>query len=416
MARTGWMHTYPRVAQPNLLRNQIQHTLRNIEDSAVLGNLAHGNNGGGTGIQKALEDYTAKVVQEKLDGKSSAMDPVRAKLAEKVDILGDVAAIRALSGGDSTPAPNSTQDVIQAAQAITTMHRDLTSTALDDRDRAQAEKEALENNIGQTIQGVRTEEQAKAQTVTDILSQSFTNQMAMMQEFAKMQITMTQTQADQQIVAIRAENQQALSKIEQMTAAALSAKDQQLALVQEQNASHLALVQESHKHELALKDMEKQQAVNQAQAGQSVPPWEAEYRTGIAQILVNKEAVKAVDEHNKNLSDQGLKDALGDLAKQAMPALVQIAQALGGMGTAPSDKPRNGIPGVRPNGLPHSLGANPPTPQPPPNLDSVADFADSLRPNNSPVQASAPTPTPNNLTTEEFFERAREHVRQRAHA
>ena len=439
MARTGWMHSYPRVSKPNQLHNEIAQSIRDIRDSAVLGNIAHGNGGnGGTGIQKALEDYTVKVVQDKLEGKNTTVDPLRAKLAEKADMLGDVAVMRALAGSESTtPAPNSTQDVISAAQAITSMHRDLTSTALDDRDRAQAEKEALEENIGHTIQSVRQEEQAKAQTITEILSQSFANQMAMVQEFAKIQITSTQAQADQQIAAIRAENQQVLGKIEQMTSSALSAKDQQLALIQEQNASHLALIEESHKHELALKDMEKQQAISQAQTGQSIPPWEAEYRTGMAQILVNKEAVKAVDEHNKSLSDQGLKDSLGDLAKNAMPALVQIAQALGGMAGPPSPAPRNGIPGARPNVPQGQLSPNQSLPQgqpqsqpqPQPNLGQ--ELADALRPNlmaNPPGAnplAKPPTPArpanaasqaPDNLTTEEFFEQAREKARQRSHA
>ena len=427
MARTGWMHAYPRVSKPDQLHNQITHTIRDIRDAAVLGSLQNGGANPGTGIQKALEDYTAKVVQDKLEGKTTPMDPVRAKLAEKVDMLGDVAAIRALSAGESTtPAPNSTQDVISAAQAITTMHRDLTSTALDDRDRAQAEKEALEENIGHTIQSVRQEEQAKAQTITEILSQSFKNQMAMVQEFAKIQIATTQTQAEQQIAGIRAENQQVLSKIEQMTSAALSAKDQQLALVQEQNASHLALVEESHKHELALKEMEKQQAVSQAQGGQSIPPWEAEYRTGMAQILVNKEAVKAVDEHNKSLSDQGLKDALGDLAKNAMPALVQIAQALGGMAGAPAPGPRNGIPGARPNVAPHQPNGQLPPSRPQPNPSQ--EISGGMRPSpaaslpdmNGMANPLAKPPSParpaSNLTTEEYFEQAREQARQRAHA
>ena len=416
MARTGWMHSYPRVSKPDQLHNQITHTLREIRDSAVLGNLTNGGGGGGgTGIQKALEDYTVKVVQEKLDGKSSTMDPVRAKLAEKVDMLGDVAAIRALSAGEpTTPAPNSTQDVIQAAQAITTMHRDLTSTALDDRDRAQAEKETLEENIGQTIQAVRAEEQAKANDMMLIITKSFENNMAMVEKMSTLQIQYIQSDAAQQIAAVRSDSSKVLEEVKGMMAAALSAKDQQLALVQEQNASHLALVQESHKHELALKDMDKQQAVSQAQAGQSVAPWEERYRTGMADILVNKEAIKAVDEHNTTLSKQGLTDALGDLAKNAMPALVQIAQALSGMAGVPSATPRNGIPGTRPNSQPNHLPPNQPLPpnppQPQPQLNLHQEFADNIRPNplaNPLAKSPAPIRPTNNLTTEEFFEQAR---------
>lgn len=397
MPKAGWMHQFPRVTKSDQFHHQIASIARDIRDSAVIGNIL-GKQSGQSGVQKALEDYTEKVVTDKLNGTAESTNPLKQKIAEKIDLMTDYALARQLSGESTPPAPNSTQDVIAAAKALTELNSTVTQLALDERDRAVEDRENTEAQIGQTIERTRAEEQQKAASLMDIVTKSFENQMTMLNRFTSLQVEVIRKDAEAQVANTEAKSNRILEEVKQMFATALSAKDQQIALIQTQNDAQLSLLKESHQHELALKDMEKTQLVNQAQSQshQNVAPWEAHYRTRMADILADDAAVQAVDKHNKSMADQGFKDAAAEALKAAPAALTQLVQTLAQLAApANPDTVRNGIPGIPPNPEGRSNPGGRPNAARPITPDMASNpLANSAMPN-SAMPSGAPNPMSN---------------------
>lgn len=403
MPKTGWLHQFPRVTKSDQFHHQMTSIARDIRDSAMIGNLLN-KQSGSSGVQKALENYTEKVVTEKLNGTAESSNPLKQKIAENIGLMTDYALARQLSGESTPPAPNSTQDVIAAAKALTELNSTVTQLALDERDRAVEDRENTEAHLGQAIERTRVEEQQKAASLMDIVMKSFQNQMTMLDRFTTLQLDVVRKDAEAQVANVEAKSNRILEEVKQMFATALSAKDQQIALIQTQNDAQLQLVKESHQHELALKEMEKTQLLSQAQsqASQNIAPWEAHYRTRMADILADDAAVQAVDKHNKSLADQGFKDAAAEALKAAPAALTQLVQAFAQMAApANPDTVRNGIPGVRPNANPMAgPNANPMTmasDQALPNIPPSAKPPQAMPSHAMPSQATpSHAPLPDN--------------------
>lgn len=384
MPKTGWMAAYPRLAKPktDLLHQQLQSTLSDIRTASVLGALTQPP--APQGVQKAVEEYTEKVVKDALEGRTGGgSDPILERLAKKVDTLAAAKAIKVLADeGPTTPTPTSTSEVVEAAKAMSQIYHDSAQMALEERDRAMAEKEAVENGVGEAMARARQEEADKYALILKVINQGWETQIEAIKSLSTMQIDLVKTQAQQQVDLLKSQHERTLEDIKGMVAAALKAKEEQIAVIKQAAEHEKELLTIKHQHELATKELEHKSILAQTQA-QNLPPWEVRYREGMAEVLVDRERRKMEDEHNKALADQGFKDSLADLVKELKPALAQVAGFFSGGGRPPI---KNGIPSTPPAGpgVPPAGGSVMPAPP------SVASG-----PASPPAGASsAPAPAP----------------------
>lgn len=347
MAKAQWMTAFPRLAKPraDALHQQLQTTLSDIRTASILGALTQP--AAPQGVQQALNDYTEKIVKDALEGRQTpSVNPIQQKLADQVEMLAAAKAVKVLSEDTpSTPAPSSTAEVVEAAKAMSQIYHDSAQMALEERDRALAEKDEAENAIGAAMKQAREEEAEKSNFIMTILNKSWETQIAAVKEMSQLQIETVKAQAAQQVDALQAQHQKTLDDIKSMVAAALKAKEEEIALLREKAEHEKALIEERHQHALQLKELESKQLLAQAQS-QTLPPWEVTYRQGMAEVLVEDKRQEMQDKHAKALADQSFKDSLSELMAALKQHLPDVLASVTNAGPRPAMK--HGIPSQPP--------------------------------------------------------------------